>query len=111
MNYNNRKFRTVKNSDIGETSNETIFQYYQKDHILTSQYEGRKIIKGYLLGLVDKAGNIEMRYHQINTKGKLMTGVCQSRPEVLSNRKIRLYENWKWTSGNKSSGKSVIEEI
>ncbi|WP_246903191.1 n-acetylglutamate synthase [Arenibacter sp. F20364] len=111
MNYNNKKFRTVQNSDNGETSGETIFEYRQKDNILTSDYEGGEIVKGHLIGLVDKEGNINMRYHQINIKGELMTGVCNSRPEILSNGKIRLYETWKWTSGNKSSGKSVIEEI
>ena len=25
--------------------------------------------------------------------------------------KIRLHENWKWTSGDKSEGNSIIEEI
>lgn len=40
-----------------------------------------------------------------------MTGVCKSIPEILSNGKIRLYEKWKWTSGDKSEGKSIIEEI
>ena len=111
MNYNNKKFRTVQNSDNGETSGETIFEYRQKGNILTSEYGGGQIVKGHLIGLVDQEGNINMRYHQINTKGELMTGVCNSIPEIMSNGKIRLYENWKWTSGNKSSGKSVIEEI
>ena len=31
--------------------------------------------------------------------------------KILSNGKVRLYENWQWTSGNKSNGKSVIEEV
>lgn len=111
MNYNNKKFRTVLNSDNGETSPETIFQFRQKGHILTSEYQGGKIVKGHLIGLVDKEGNIDMRYHQINAKGELMTGVCNSRPEILSNGKIRLHESWQWTSGDKSFGKSIIEEI
>ena len=52
-----------------------------------------------------------MRYHQVNHKGELMTGICSSKPEVCSNGKIRLYEDWKWTSGDKSTGKSILEEI
>jgi hypothetical protein len=39
-----------------------------------------------------------------------MTGICHSKPEILSNGKIRLYEEWKWTSGDKSGGKSILEE-
>ena len=52
-----------------------------------------------------------MRYHQINKKGELMTGTCKSKPVVLPNEKIKLIEDWQWTSGNKSEGKSILEEI
>ena len=40
-----------------------------------------------------------------------MTGKCISKPEVLASGKIRLYETWEWTSGDKSSGESILEEI
>lgn len=76
MNYNNKKFRPVQNSENGETSEETIFEYKQTGNILTSEYKGGQIIKGHLIGLVDEDGTIEMRYHQINNKGELMTGIC-----------------------------------
>jgi hypothetical protein len=111
MNYNNKKFKPIQNSKNGETTEETIFEYKQIDNILTSEYKGGKILKGHLIGLVDKNGNIEMRYHQINEKGELMTGICHSKPELTENGKIRLYENWKWTSGDMSSGKSILEEL
>ena len=111
MNYNNKKFRPIQNSQNGETTEETIFEYKQIGNILTSEYKGGQIVKGHLIGLVDKNGNIEMRYHQVNEKGELMTGICHSKPELNENGKIRLYENWKWTSGDMSSGKSILEEV
>ena len=111
MNYNNRKFRVVKNSENGETSVETIFEYYQDGKVLTCEYKGGEIVEGHLIGLVDEIGNIDMRYHQVNTKGELMTGTCNSKPEILENGKIRLHETWEWTSGDKSKGTSVLEEI
>lgn len=40
-----------------------------------------------------------------------MTGKCTSKPEILENGKIRLHENWEWTSNDKTKGKSIIEEI
>ncbi|CAM3426666.1 n-acetylglutamate synthase [Flavobacterium chungbukense] len=110
INYNNKIFKPVSNTENGETSNETVFHYKQEGNILTSEYSGGKIIKGHLIGLVDKAGNIEMRYHQVNEKGELMTGFCSSKPEILSNGKIRLNETWQWTSGDLSKGNSIIEE-
>jgi len=111
LNYHNKKFRPVLNTDNGETSAETIFHYQQEGNVLTSDYAGGKIKRGHLIGLVDEAGNIDMRYHQVNEAGVLMTGVCQSRPEIMPNSKIRLHETWRWTSGDGSTGSSIIEEI
>ncbi|KQC31564.1 n-acetylglutamate synthase [Flagellimonas eckloniae] len=111
INYNNKRFSPVENTENGETTAETIFIYKQKENILTSIYNGGQVLSGHLIGLVDENGNIEMRYHQVNKKGELMTGICHSKPELLPNGKIRLYEDWKWTSGDKSSGKSILEEI
>lgn len=110
INYNNKIFKPVSNSENGETSSETSFHYKQEGNILTSEYSGGKIIKGHLIGLVDDSGNIEMRYHQVNEKGELMTGICTSKPEILTNGKIRLHETWQWTSGDQSKGNSIIEE-
>ena len=111
MNYNNKIFRPISNTENGETLSETVFHYNQIDNILTSEYSGGKIIYGHLIGVVDKIGNIDMRYHHINDKGELMTGICNSKPEILDNGKIRLYESWEWTSGDKSKGQSILEEI
>lgn len=110
MNYNDKLFRPIRNSENGETSNETLFHYKQVGNILTSEYAGGKINYGHLIGLVDSSGNIEMRYHQVNDKGELMTGICRSTPELMENGKIRLHEQWEWTSGDKSKGTSIIEE-
>ncbi|MDN5210526.1 n-acetylglutamate synthase [Fulvivirgaceae bacterium BMA12] len=111
MNYNNKKFKPVSNTANGEISEQTIFHYKQSRNILTCDYQGGNIVKGHLIGLVDPDGNIDMRYHQINDKGQLMTGICKSRPELLPSGKIRLREDWQWTSGDKSKGNSIIEEI
>jgi len=91
INYNNRKFRPVSNSDNGEVSMDMIFHYQQTDHILTCTYEGANIEKGHLIGLVDKIGCIQMSYHQINKNGEFMTGTCSSIPEKMSTGKIRLH--------------------
>lgn len=110
IDYNDKIFRPVVNSENGETSNETVFTYKQKGNILTSEYSGGKIKIGHLIGLVDEKGNINMHYHQVNNKGEMMTGICKSRPEILKNGKIRLHESWEWTSGDNSKGTSIIEE-
>jgi hypothetical protein len=111
INYNNKIFKAIANTTNGETSSETIFKYMQMGKILTADYSGGKIIRGQLIGLVDDAGNIEMRYHQINSNHELMTGICKSKPEILPNGKIRLNEQWQWTCKDNSNGTSIVEEI
>lgn len=110
IHYNNKIFKPVSNTENGETSSETAFHYKQNGNILTSEYSGGKIISGHLIGLVNDEGEIEMRYHQVNEKGELMTGICTSKPEILESGKIRLHETWQWTSGDLSKGNSVLEE-
>jgi len=111
INYNNKTFRPVSNTPNGETSNETVFHYKQEGNRLTAVYSGGKIAYGHVLGLVDEQGIINMRYHQINDKGELMTGICRSTPEVGVHGKIRLHEVWEWTSGDYSKGTSILEEV
>ena len=111
MNYNNKRFRSVSSTENGEITEQSIFHYKQKENVLTCEYLGEGIIIGHLIGLVEPNGNIDMRYHQINTKGQITTGICQSKPEMLANGKIRLFENWQWTSGDCSKGTSILEEI
>jgi hypothetical protein len=110
VNYNNKLFRPIRNTENSETSNETVFHYRQTGNILTAEYSGGKIKYGHLIGLVEESGNIDMRYHQVNDKGELMTGICKSTPEILANGKIRLHEKWEWTSNDKSKGQSILEE-
>ncbi len=110
MNQNNKNFRPISNTENGETSNETLFHYKQVGNILSSEYLGGKIKYGHLIGLVEENGNIYMRYQQVNNEGEIMTGICKSIPEILENGKMRLHESWRWTSGDKSEGNSVIEE-
>lgn len=111
FNYDNKRFRPVSNSENGEVSEAVIFLYRQNGNILSCAYAGGRIRAGHLIGLVDETGNIDMRYHQVNEAGQLMTGICRSRPELLPDGRIRLYEQWHWTSGDGSEGTSVLEEI
>ncbi|TVZ14545.1 n-acetylglutamate synthase [Maribacter sp. MAR_2009_72] len=111
MNYDNKRFKVLTTSENGETGNGTVFLYKQNGAVLTATYSGGQITTGHILGIVDANGTIDMRYHQINVQGELMTGICRSTPQVLPNGKIRLHEQWRWTSGDKSEGVSIIEEI
>ena len=111
INYNDRVFRSVSNSENGDVNDETIFNYQQNSFLVSATYSGGAILFGHLLGLVNNEGVMEISYHHVNEEGDIRTGVCLSTPEILPNGKIRLHERWKWTNGDLSEGKSTLEEI
>jgi len=111
IDYDGRRFRSVSNSETGEVDAETVFEYHQRGDVVWATYEGGAIRFGTLIATVDGTGALDMRYHHVNAAGDLMTGRCRSTPEVLPDGRLRLHERWQWTSGDGSSGVSVIEEV
>ncbi|MEZ5427603.1 MAG: hypothetical protein R2747_15140 [Pyrinomonadaceae bacterium] len=111
INYDDKRFASVENSETGEVSGETVFHYRQSGDLVRAEYAGGRIVFGQLIAKVLENDCLEMRYQHLNRRGELMTGRCFSTPEVLPDGRIRLYEKWQWTSGDRSAGESVIEEI
>ncbi len=111
INYDNKKFASIENSETGEVSGETVFHFRQKDNLVWAEYSGGEIVFGTLIAKVLENDSLEMRYQHLNKSGELMTGKCFSTPEILSDGRIRLHEKWQWTSGDLSKGESIIEEI
>lgn len=111
INYDGRKFISKQNTENGEVSSDTVFQYHQKGDLVWGEYTGGSVRQGNLIARADKNGHLEMRYQHINENNEFMTGICLSKPEVLPNGKLRIYEVWRWTCKDYSKGSSIIEEI
>jgi len=111
VSYHNRTFRSVNSSANGEVSTDTVFHYQQTDEVVMATYSGGAIRHGMLLARADCFGHLDARYQHLNQDGKLLTGTCQTVPEVLPDGRLRLYETWQWTSGDFSRGESILEEI
>lgn len=109
--YGGRLFRVVSVTGQSDTNSETIFQYSQKGDVVTAEYSGGDIRYGHLIGKLETDGNFASSYHHVTDDGVLMTGTCYTRHEMIAGDKMRLHEKWQWTSGDKSSGTSVLEEI
>lgn len=111
LDYNNKIFKSIDSSANAEVSGETLFHYHQKGQVVWAEYSGGVIVNGHLIAKVGAAGELDMIYHHINTDLELMTGTCQSTPEVLADGRLRLHERWQWTTGDNSEGTSVVEEV
>lgn len=111
ISYDGRRFHSVENSASGEVGPETVFAYRQDGEVVSATYEGGGVRSGVLIATADGEGNLDARYGHVNASGKLMTGECRTTPEVLPDGRLRLHEEWRWTSGDGSSGRSLVEEI
>lgn len=111
VDYEGRRFRPTENEGAGEVGPETVFEYNQEGDVVRATYGGGGVRSGVLIGRADSEGNLDARYAHVNAAGGLMTGECRSRPEALPDGRLRLHEEWRWTSGDGSSGRSVVEEI
>ncbi len=111
INYHNRKFKAVSNSDSGEVEASTIFNYFQQGNILWATYSGKHIQFGTITGLVHKEGHLEFSYQHVNADNEIMTGLCRSTPKVIADGKIQLHEVWQWTCKDNAKGESIVEEI
>lgn len=111
INYHQKTFQSIANTDNGEVGEQTLFHYQQQGDVVWAEYSGGAIVKGFLVAKVIENNGLDMRYEHINLAGEIMTGKCSSTPEILPDGRIRLYEKWQWTSGDLSSGESIIEEI
>lgn len=109
--YDNKFFRSVTNTTNGEVSSETLFHYHQQGQVVWAEYGGGDITKGLLIATVQENDCLDMRYQHVNRQGELMTGRCYSTPERLPDGRIRLLERWQWSSGDCSSGESIVEEV
>ena len=110
MNLNGKTFRATSNSENGEVSSATRFKYFEQDGLVWAEYSGGDILKGSLIGKRDDDGSLDLRYHHVNRRGEIKTGICRSRVEEDSNGKIRIKEKWQWTCDDYSEGESEIVE-
>lgn len=109
--YHGRRFRALENSATGEVGGETLFEYQQQGNLVWATYAGGGIRRGHLLAVMSENGELDMRYHHVNAAGALQTGICRSVPSVLPDGRYQLAETWQWTSGDLSTGASLLEEI
>ncbi|WP_461610802.1 n-acetylglutamate synthase [Cytobacillus kochii] len=111
INYNGKKFVSIENTNNGEVSDQTYFDYSQEGNILSASYYGGQIRKGTLIGIVKEDGSLLFNYNHVNIKDEVRGGTCSSMPEYLPDGRMRLHEQWRWNDADQTEGQSVIEEM
>ena len=108
--YDGKYFIPKMNTENGEVDNQTLFLYHQNENILWADYYGGEIKKGSIVGTVALNGEIDFYYQHINLSDQIRIGKCHSVPQILSDGRIELSEQWQWLNGDKSKGSSIVIE-
>lgn len=105
-----RLFVSAANTPNGDSDSQTRFRYRQRGARIWAIYSGGRVRFGSLVAVADREGRLDMRYHHVAGEA-LRTGACVATTEQLSDGRIRLLEEWQWTNGDRSQGRSVVEEV
>lgn len=108
VNYDNKRFRPV-GGRAGEESRVAV--YRQDGDLLWGEFAGGHARRGVLTGTVAPDGRLQFGYCMVLDTGEMISGHCQSAPEILADGRIRLREVWQRYGAQPSTGVSFIEEI
>jgi hypothetical protein len=108
---NGKRFVPVQNSGNGEVDASTVFIYHEENGIVWGEYAGGSVLRGYLLGTRISIQQVDFVYMQLNAGFQVRTGSNSSRLELRGDGKLRLHESWQWTSQDRSTGTSIVEEV
>jgi hypothetical protein len=110
LNLDGRLFVSAENTSNGDAGPRTRFLYRQSGERVWATYDGGGVRFGALVAVSTREGTLDMRYQHVNGAAAVRTGMGVSRAELLPDGRVRLIEEWQWTNGDRSRGRSVIEE-
>lgn len=109
INYDGRKFRASHGD--GDPDEAATAVYHQDGDLLWGEFSGGHVRRGSLTGRCAEDGSIDFAYTMVTDSGEIISGRCQSTPEVLADGRIRLHETFERYGRHTERGTSHIDEI
>ncbi len=110
LQYDRRAFTAQANTDNGDVKPGLEFHYHEEDGLVWAFYEGDGVELGMLVAVKDEHGRLRMAYCHLSDTDQVRAGHCFSYPEIQSDGYLRMHEYWRWTSGDRSAGESLLLE-
>ena len=109
INFNNKTFSLIENSEKGKVNSETIFKYKQEGNLVTADYSGGSIRYGKIISILE-ADTLNMLYQCLTTENELKAGKAIAEISFTENQKIKLKLNWEWLGDKNEKGISEYIE-
>jgi len=109
IDFDEKTLVVVSNSENGEVSSDTIFEFSQEDDIVTADYDGGTIRYGKIIGHL-KEDKLELVYQCLTNENKLRSGKGLGTVKLDNNGKIGMMLEWEWLDGKGEKGMSEYKE-
>lgn len=106
-NLHGKQMNVIKTASNGVVNQDTIFTFFQKASIVSSNYAGGGVIRGFLAGRLIQ-NQLHFKYAQEHLDGNVAGGESVCDIESSSGGKLRLVENFDWDQG---TGQNIFQEI
>jgi len=110
LDFNNKTFALIENSESGKVNSETIFEYKQNGKLVTADYYGGSITYGKIIAVLEN-DELSMVYQCFTTSNELKAGKAIAKISLSEDQKIKLDLDWEWLTDNNEKGKSEYIEI
>lgn len=105
------KMNVVKTADNGVVNQDTIFLFSQKENVVSAEYQGGKILKGFFIGKLSTQNQLEFSYCQMQLDGKLDNGLSSCQLSKNNEGKLILIEHFEWKSRPGEFGTNIFQEL
>jgi hypothetical protein len=110
INFNNKIFSLIQNTDKGRVDSETIFEYKQDGDLVTADYFGGAIKYGRIIAKLE-GDKLNMLYQCLTTSNELKAGKATAKITFTDNGKLKLSLDWEWLTNEDEKGQSEYVEI
>ncbi len=110
LNFHNKTFLLVDNSNNGKVNKATKFEYKQEGDLVTADYYGGTIRYGKIIAKLE-ADKLIMLYQCLTNENELKAGKAIAQITINENKKIQLHLNWEWLNKSGEKGSSEYVEV
>ena len=108
--FNKKKFSLIENTESVKVNSDTVFEFYQKDDLVTANYFGGTIKYGKIIALLN-GNKLNMIYQCVTTDNELKAGKAIADVSLNESEKIKLNLRWEWLNKANEKGTSEYLEI
>jgi hypothetical protein len=104
------RMNVIETAANGVVNKDTIFLFTQNGDVITAEYAGGRIRRGFLVGKIGDE-KVQFSYCQLQIDGQLDHGDSLCEVGKTPEGKITLTEHFTWGSRNEEKGVNVFQEL